>query len=61
MYIFNNRERQTQLLRLFAIYIMAVTTPKGTVAECHRFPGNRARVIERATVTAMLLLLKQLI
>ena len=40
---------------------MAVTTPKGTVAECHRFPGNRARVIERATVTAMLLLLKQLI
>lgn len=39
---------------------MAVTSPSGTVAECHRIPGNRARVIERATVTALLMLLKQL-
>ena len=39
---------------------MAVTTPSGTVAECHHIPGNRARVIERATVTALLMLLKQL-
>lgn len=39
---------------------IAVTTPSGTVTQCHHMPGNRSRVIERTTATAMLMLLKQL-
>ena len=39
---------------------IAVKTPKGLVTECYHFPGNRQRVIERATVTALIMLLKNL-
>ena len=39
---------------------MAVKTPNGIQAVCHRFPGNRTRVIQRATATALILLLKAL-
>lgn len=39
---------------------IAIKTPAGIVAECHRFPGNRERVIARATVTALLMLLEKI-
>lgn len=39
---------------------IAVHSPKGTVAECFRFPGSRQRVIDRAATQAMLMLLKNL-
>lgn len=39
---------------------IAVRTPSGTVSKCHRFAGNRERVIHRATITAMLMLLSEL-
>ncbi len=40
---------------------IAVRTADGRiVTSCHRFPGNRERVIHRATLTAMLMLLSQL-
>lgn len=35
---------------------MAVHTPQGTIARCRRFPGDRTRVIERATTEALLML-----
>lgn len=39
---------------------IAVHTPSGTHAALHRFPGNRGRVIQRATATALIMLLKDL-
>jgi len=39
---------------------IAVRTPRGTVANRYRFPGDRARVIARATATALIDLLRRL-
>ncbi len=39
---------------------IAVHTPRGTRAECCHFPGSRARVIERATTHAILMLISEL-
>lgn len=39
---------------------MAVRTPAGTVSRMKRFPGDRNRVITRATTEAMLMLLAEL-
>ena len=39
---------------------IAVSTPSGTTSTRHHFPGNRSQVIERATTTALVCLLKQL-
>ena len=39
---------------------IAVCVKGKVTAACHRFPGNRERVIHRATVTAMLMLLAEL-
>ena len=39
---------------------IAAHTPKGTVARLLHCPGNRARVIDRASTEALLLLLKSL-
>ncbi|MCM1458381.1 MAG: CinA family protein, partial [Lachnoclostridium sp.] len=39
---------------------IAAHTPRGTVARLLHCPGNRARVIDRATTEAILLLLKSI-
>lgn len=39
---------------------IAVKTPKITLAQCYRFPGNRQRVIARASATALIMLLQSL-
>ncbi|MCH5219615.1 MAG: CinA family nicotinamide mononucleotide deamidase-related protein [Muribaculaceae bacterium] len=39
---------------------IAVKTPSGTCAQCYRFPGDRAKVIARATATGMIMLLQEL-
>lgn len=39
---------------------MAVKTPQGVKSQCFKFPGSRARVIERATTHAILTLIKSL-
>ena len=39
---------------------MAVSTPSGTVAEVKHLPGNRGRVIDRATTEVMLMLIRAL-
>ena len=39
---------------------MAVSTPSGTVAEVKHLPGNRGRVIDRATTEVMLMLIREL-
>ncbi|MDE6714898.1 MAG: nicotinamide-nucleotide amidohydrolase family protein, partial [Muribaculaceae bacterium] len=39
---------------------MAVKTPAGVQSQCFKFPGSRARVIERATTHALLTLIKSL-
>lgn len=39
---------------------IAVKTPRGVFSQCHRFPGDRGRVIERASATALIILLKNL-
>lgn len=39
---------------------IAVRTPRGTAAHCYHFPGNRSRVIARATATALIDLLRNL-
>lgn len=39
---------------------ICVKTPKGVTAECHRFRGNRQRVIESATKAGIISLLKEL-
>lgn len=39
---------------------IATATPEGIEANCYRFPGDRARVITRATTTALLDLVKRL-
>ena len=39
---------------------MAVSTPSGTVAEAKHLPGNRGRVIDRATTEVMLMLIRAL-
>ncbi|MBQ2045915.1 MAG: CinA family nicotinamide mononucleotide deamidase-related protein [Muribaculaceae bacterium] len=39
---------------------IAVKTPWGIVSDTHHFPGNRSRVIDRATTTAIITLIKEL-
>lgn len=39
---------------------IAVKTPKGIISATHHFPGNRHRVIDRATTTAIISLIKEL-
>ena len=42
------------------IVCIAVKTPWGIVSDTHHFPGNRSRVIDRATTTAIITLIKEL-
>ena len=39
---------------------IAVKSPQGVVSATHHFPGNRSRVIDRATTTAIISLIKEL-
>ena len=39
---------------------IAVKSPRGIVSAVHHFPGNRSRVIDRATTTAIITLIKEL-
>ena len=39
---------------------IAVKSPRGIVSAVHHFPGNRSRVIDRATTTAIISLIKEL-
>ena len=39
---------------------IAVKSPRGIVSSTHHFPGNRSRVIDRATTTAIITLIKEL-
>lgn len=39
---------------------IAVKTPLGIKSQCFRFPGNRSRVIERATTVAIISLIEEL-
>ena len=39
---------------------IAVKSPRGIVSATHHFPGNRSRVIDRATTTAIITLIKEL-
>ena len=39
---------------------IAVKTPWSIVSDTHHFPGNRSRVIDRATTTAIITLIKEL-
>lgn len=39
---------------------IAVKTTKGIISETHKFPGNRSRVIDRASTVAMIMLIKEL-
>lgn len=39
---------------------IAVTTPAGTVSDTYRFSGNRAEVIERASIKAIILMIRAL-
>lgn len=39
---------------------IAVKSPLGIVSHTHHFPGDRSRVIERASTTAIIMLIKQL-
>lgn len=39
---------------------IAVKSPNGIVSATHHFPGNRSRVIDRATTTAIVTLIKEL-
>ena len=39
---------------------IAVKTPKGIISETYKFPGNRSRVIDRASTVAMITLIKEL-
>lgn len=39
---------------------MAVRTPAGTVTVTHHFPGDRGRVIDRASTTALIMLIQAL-
>jgi PncC family amidohydrolase len=39
---------------------IAIKSPNGLVSGAHHFPGNRSRVIDRATTTAIITLIKEL-
>lgn len=39
---------------------IAVSTPRGTVSHTYRFPGSRERVIDRASVTAIIMAVRNL-
>ena len=39
---------------------IAVKTPWGVISDTHHFPGNRQRVIDRATTSAIITLIKEL-
>lgn len=39
---------------------IAIKSPTGIVSATHHFPGNRSRVIDRATTTAIITLIKEL-
>lgn len=39
---------------------IAVKSPRGIISATHHFPGNRSRVIDRATTTAIITLIKEL-
>ena len=39
---------------------IAVKSPLGTISATHHFPGNRSRVIDRASTVAMIMLIKEL-
>lgn len=39
---------------------IAVKSPNGIISATHHFPGNRSRVIDRATTTAIITLIKEL-
>ncbi len=39
---------------------IAVKTPRGIISAIHHFPGNRSRVIDRATTTAIISLIMEL-
>lgn len=39
---------------------IAAKSPAGIVSECFHFPGNRQRVIDRASTVALIMLIKQL-